>query len=58
MKDIIARDYEEISSAKEMKRIVQNIWESFEDGQWDKLIKSLPERMAAVIAVKGGSTRY
>src|SRR5579862_2294299 len=58
MKDIIARDYGEVSSVKEMKRIVRDMWESFEDGRWDKLIESLPERMAAVIAVKGGSTRY
>jgi len=41
-----------------MKRIVWDIWESFEDRQWDKLIESLSERMTAVIAVKGGSTRY
>jgi len=33
MKNIIARDYEEVSSAKEMKRIVWDIWESFEDRQ-------------------------
>ena len=58
MKDIIARDYGEVSSAKEMKRIVQDIWKSFEDRRLDKLIESLPERMAVVIAVKGGSTRY
>lgn len=58
MKDIISRDYGEVSSATEMKRIVWIMWENFEDGQWDKLIESLPERMAAVIAAKGGSTRY
>ena len=58
MKDIITKDYATISSAEEMKRIVKRIWDNFEDREWDKLIESLPNRMAAVIAVKGGSTRY
>ena len=58
MKDIIARDYANISSAEEMKRIVKGIWDNFKDGEWDKLIQSLPDRMAAVIAAKGGSIKY
>jgi hypothetical protein len=58
MKDIIARDYGEVSSAVEMKRIVQDIWEQFSNNQWDILIDSILERMKAVIAAKGGSTRY
>ena len=58
MKDIIGKDYGVVSSVAEMKRIVRSMWENFKDEQWDKLIESLPERMAAVIAVKGGSTRY
>ena len=58
MKDIIARDYGEVSSAVEMKRIVQDIWEQFSNNQWDILIDSMPERMEAVIAAQGRSTRY
>ena len=58
MKDIIARDYGEVSSGTEMKRIVWEMWENFEDGQWDKLIESMPKRMEAVIAADGGSTRF
>ena len=58
MKDIIARDYGEVSSAVEMKRIVRDMWEQFSNNQWDILIDSMPERMKAVIAAKGGSTRY
>ena len=58
MKDIIEKDFEEVSSVAEMKRIVRSIWENFKDEQWNKLISSLPERMATVIAVKGSSTRY
>ena len=58
MKDIIARDYAQVSSAKEMKRIVCRMWEQFKDGQWDKLIESMPHRMEVVIAVNDGSTGY
>ena len=58
MKDIIGKDYGEVSSVAEMKRIVRSMWENFKDEQQDKLIESLPERIAIVIAVKGGSTRY
>ena len=58
MKDIIARDYAEVSSAQEMKIIVKGIWDRFGDEEWDKLIESMPERMKAVIAARGGSTRF
>src|SRR5437667_10041599 len=58
MKDIIARDYTEVSSAEEMKKIVCDMWEQFKDREWDKLIESMPHRMKAVIVAKGGSTRY
>ena len=58
MKDIIARNYAEVSSAQEMKIIVWRMWDYFGDKQWDKLIESMPERMEAVIAVRGGSTRF
>jgi len=58
MKDIITKDYVSVSSGKEMKRIVKNMWDNFKDGEWDKLIDSMPARMAAVIAAKGGSTKY
>ena len=58
MKDIIARDYAEVSSAQEMKIIVRRMWDHFGDKQWDKLIESMPERMEAVIAARDGSTRF
>ena len=51
MKDIIARDYAHISSAQEMKRIVQRLWDQFKDDQWDKLIDSMPKR---IDAARGG----
>jgi hypothetical protein len=58
MKDIIARDYAEVSSVQEMKIIVKRIWDRFGDEEWNKLIESMPERMKAVIAARGGSTRF
>ena len=58
MKDIIARDYAQVSSVEEMKRIVRHMWEQFKDGEWDKLLESMPHRMEAVIVAKGGSTGY
>ncbi len=41
-----------------MKRIVQHLCEQFKDNQWDRLIESMPERMHAAIAAKGGSTGF
>jgi len=58
IKDIIGRDYSDVTSVKEMKRIVLMIWEEFQDNQWDGLIDSMHERMEAVIAALGGSTRF
>jgi len=31
MKDIIEKDYGEVSSVAEMKRIVRSMWENFKD---------------------------
>lgn len=58
IKNIIARNYANISSAEEMKRIAKGIWDNFKDGEWDKLIQNLPYRMTAIIAVKDGSIKY
>lgn len=35
-----------------------NFMGSFEDHRWNDLIKSMPERMKAVIKNKGGPTHY
>ena len=58
MKDIIARDYADVFSVEEMKKIVRRLWKEFTNNQWDILIDSMKERMEAVIAAKGGSTRF
>ena len=42
----------------EMKRIVKKMFDNFKDGEWDKLMESMPARMAVVIAAKRGSTKY
>jgi hypothetical protein len=58
MKDQITRYYAHITSQAEMRRVVQEMWDNFMDTQWDGLIASMPARMRAVIAAKGGPTRY
>lgn len=54
MKHQITRRYKHITSQKEMRRIVMEMWAEFRDTQWDGLIAS----MKAVIKAKGGPTRY
>ena len=39
-----------------MTRIVLGLWMNFADNQWDKLIRSMPDKMKAVIAAKQYST--
>ena len=58
MKAVIARDYSHITSRAEMMRVVQELWDSYLNEKWDGLIASMPDRMQAVIAAKGGSTKY
>jgi len=58
MKSRIAKEYGHITSINAMKQVVVNMWMEFEDGRWDHLIESMPERIQAVIKAKGGSTSY
>ena len=58
IKDQITRYHAHISSQAEMRRVVQEMWDNFMDTQWDGLIVSMLTRMKAVIAAKGGLTRY
>ena len=55
MKDTVAKNYAEISSVQELKRIVQMLWDDYPDDKWDSLIESMPDKMRKVIAAKGGS---
>ena len=55
MKDIIAKDYSEVSSVQELKRIVQMLWDDYPDDKRDSLIESMPDKMRKVVAARGGS---
>ena len=58
MKHRIAKEYAHITSQAEMKRVVQEMQDSFGDDEFNHLIESMLERIEAVIKVKGGSTKY
>ena len=58
IKEQITRHYTHITSQSEIQRVVLELWNNFMDIQWNGLITSMPDRMKAVIAAKGGSTRY
>ena len=53
MKSQIAKKYGHITSVNSMKQVVVSIQMDFEDGTQDHLIESMPERIQAVIKVKG-----
>ena len=55
MKDVIAKDFSEVSSVQKMKEIVLKKWKDYSDDKWDALIESMPDKMKKVIAAKGGS---
>jgi len=54
----LAKEYPDLTSGAELKKIVQEMWDSITDATFNELIESMPDRIAAVIAAKGGSTRY
>ena len=56
MKHEITTKYLYVTSKAEMQRIAMEMWENFGDDQWNRIIASMPERMKAVIKVKGGHT--
>jgi len=58
MKHRIAKEYGHITSQVEMKKVVQEMWDSFGDDEFNHLIESMVERIEAVIKAKGGSTKY
>jgi len=58
IKDQITCYYSHITSQSEMQQMMQKLWDSFMNTQWDGLIASMLNHMKAVIAAKGGSTRY
>ena len=55
MKDIIGKNYSEINSMQEMRRIIHELWDNYSNDKWDSLIENMPERMRKIIKVKRGS---
>jgi hypothetical protein len=58
IKHRISKEFGHTTSVKAMKQVVINIWNEFEDGKWDHLIQSMPDRIQAVIKASGGSTQF
>jgi transposase len=58
MKHEITLNYKHITSQKEMRQVVLEMWNNFTDAQWDSLIASMSGRIKAVLKAKGGHTRY
>jgi len=58
IKHICATEYENIMSQSQLQDIVNNIWDSFDDNQFNQFIESMPERLEAIIAADGGSTKW
>ena len=42
----------------ELWEVLQEEWENFPQEALDKLYESMPHRIAAVIAARGGNTKY
>ena len=58
MKQRSAEEFGHITSQQEMKCIVQEMWDAFDDHQFNALIESMSARIEAVIKVKGGAMKY
>ena len=49
---------EEITDRTTLWEVLQQEWESIAVSEWRKLVHTMPERLAAVIRVKGGHTYW
>jgi transposase len=58
MKQRIVEEFGHITSQQKMKQVVQEMWDLFDDNQFNALIESMPARIQAVIKAKGGATKY
>lgn len=52
------RNSENLRNRQELKNVLQKIWDEIEPGVCQKLVESMPRRLEAVIAAKGGPTKY
>ena len=59
MKDYMERTYGDAKLSYDQLRVaVREAWDTISIEQLDRLIDSMPERCAAVIAARGGHTKY
>ena len=58
MKQRISKRRHRINTIQEMETVIKEEWEKLSPEDWRKCIASMPQRMAAVIKAKGGSTRW
>jgi transposase len=58
MKDLLQNRSPRVKTLAELRETLSKIWEKVEEEDYLKIIKSMPERMKAVIEAKGGSTRW
>jgi hypothetical protein len=58
MKDRLAEDYWGVTSKGDLEEAVLKLWNEFPQEDLNNLAESMPRRMEAVIASKGGYTKY
>ncbi|EDN05783.1 predicted protein [Histoplasma mississippiense (nom. inval.)] len=58
MKRCVSKIRHKIHSTEQMKDELQKIWDSITQKEIQDLIGSMPQQMKAVIAAKGGATKY
>jgi hypothetical protein len=49
---------EPVSSVSELWDRIQKLWEEIPKEEWQKLIESMPRRLATMINAKGAYTKY
>jgi len=54
----LAKEHPFVTAKKELEIIITHMWEEMADDRFNNLIESMPHRIAAVIAAKGGSIKY
>ena len=54
----LAKEHPFVTARKELEIIITHMWEEMTDDRFNNLIESMPHRITAVIAAKGGSIKY
>jgi transposase len=58
MKEEYLRIHWRITSVGDMKKVVQELWENFSPEKLHKLVRSMENRINAILEVKGGYIKY